>query len=744
MGVRGLTSFLESIPAVWQELLKSGGKEDGVVKLAVDGHALLYQLYYSRNLNWAASEYSAFAKLAHEYLSALQQRGFSLLIVFNGAGEYQQVGEEDCNHENENIRRVQRIFKSNRLGEKVLPVLAFSTFCKVLRDLDVHFVVADGKADAVVASLALHHGCCAVSRDSDFFIYNLPHGYIPCESIHLIAASGGHKAGVSARLYSAARLAQHLGFKPDFLPLFASLVGNDQVTGPLLRCFHAQVAAKYPMPEPAEGEKAPSHRHVLIRAVGLFLADAASQDAAIAAAAEMLKDAENLPEGVEDPQGDFKAMLTAAAPAYQIRAKEQALLDATTKLVPGAATQAFVKGGRGGGNGTLPAWLVAAYRKGTFSARLMDIMVSRRFWCPSTLENTEESSAWLVGRDIRRVIYGICLGPESKDWGADETTVTEYLRIGPKFASEEVAATHQNAAGALPSIAEVEKLDVAARRAILLSSLASSGVPALEALAPAQLLAAAALRCWIQAAAASNSKLGAWEVGVLVAVMVSEKESPLVKSKASKDDRPSWLTSKSMHRMAQWQVMMESADLLNEALLQPLEALDAPAVFDGPLAHRCYHTAGKGSSMSMVLKKAVGDEDVFRRLFDAITSGILNDLEGELVMEGVNAVHVGALARAVPAADPFAKVKIASRNVFDGLVDEPELTDSEDEEEAPAAPAVEVKTFVKKEKKKAAADEEMERLLAEMEAVDLKKAAADEAKAAKKKEKKAAQKKGKK
>jgi hypothetical protein len=38
---------------------------------------------------------------------------------------------------------------------------------------------SDGEADAIVAALARAHGCCAISQDSDFFIFQLPFGYIP-------------------------------------------------------------------------------------------------------------------------------------------------------------------------------------------------------------------------------------------------------------------------------------------------------------------------------------------------------------------------------------------------------------------------------------------------------------------------------------------------------------------------------------------------------------------------------------
>jgi hypothetical protein len=52
-------------------------------------------------------------------------------------------------------------------------------------ELKVKVAQADNESDVIVGALARANGCCAVSKDSDFFIFELPFGYIPIDNLEV-------------------------------------------------------------------------------------------------------------------------------------------------------------------------------------------------------------------------------------------------------------------------------------------------------------------------------------------------------------------------------------------------------------------------------------------------------------------------------------------------------------------------------------------------------------------------------
>jgi predicted nuclease of predicted toxin-antitoxin system len=52
-------------------------------------------------------------------------------------------------------------------------------------ELKVKVAQADKESDIIVGALARANGCCAVSKDSDFFIFELPFGYIPIDNLEV-------------------------------------------------------------------------------------------------------------------------------------------------------------------------------------------------------------------------------------------------------------------------------------------------------------------------------------------------------------------------------------------------------------------------------------------------------------------------------------------------------------------------------------------------------------------------------
>ena len=64
---------------------------------------------------------------------------------------------------------------------QVLPLFAVEVLQCACRAEAVRFEVCAGEADAATASLARELRCCALSQDSDFFVFDIPAGALQRE-----------------------------------------------------------------------------------------------------------------------------------------------------------------------------------------------------------------------------------------------------------------------------------------------------------------------------------------------------------------------------------------------------------------------------------------------------------------------------------------------------------------------------------------------------------------------------------
>ncbi|KAK3817239.1 MAG: PIN domain-like protein, partial [Benniella sp.] len=221
----------------------------------IDGNAYIHHLYCGQ-FEWIwGGQYSSFTILLTEHVRALQDCGFQLQILFDGPLPLQKLQTRQT-RDTEKIQRMTRVVGdlehyrvmgqdplSHKAGGRgssyfLIPPLVMEVALQTLRSLGVDLMVCDGEADGLVAQLALVRSmdenvveAYAVSKDSDYFIYNTGSspkgGYIPFDSLLVSTDSHSKMTTITATVYSQSTIAQHLGIKSQFLPLFASLAGND-------------------------------------------------------------------------------------------------------------------------------------------------------------------------------------------------------------------------------------------------------------------------------------------------------------------------------------------------------------------------------------------------------------------------------------------------------------------------------------------------------------------------------------
>jgi hypothetical protein len=82
------------------------------------------------------------------------------------------------------------------------PLLLRQTFVNVLDEMNIPYISALGEGDDECVSLANHLNCYLISRDSDYYCYNLTKGYIPFDYVDINPVKKDSLFYLSAQLYT--------------------------------------------------------------------------------------------------------------------------------------------------------------------------------------------------------------------------------------------------------------------------------------------------------------------------------------------------------------------------------------------------------------------------------------------------------------------------------------------------------------------------------------------------------------
>ena len=141
MGVRGLTSYINSIGSLWTQT------ELRNTKLVIDGPGLCNFLYLDSDFDrQCGGQYEEFYNVVLSFFAALDSRGVDSYVVLDGAHDR---SDKKLNTFKE--RSAQRIQSGDALWNGrstdgdvfVLPLLSNLVFVQALRDRGVKFAVPD-------------------------------------------------------------------------------------------------------------------------------------------------------------------------------------------------------------------------------------------------------------------------------------------------------------------------------------------------------------------------------------------------------------------------------------------------------------------------------------------------------------------------------------------------------------------------------------------------------------------------
>ena len=407
------------------------------------------------------------------------------------------------------------------------------------------------EADTEIASLAFAWNCPVLGNDSDFFIFDIRAGYIPLSSINWKAD------GLTVDFFYREELASHFEIRAEFLPLFASLAGNDYVSYEALAEFG-------PTMNPGKASR--------FRSIANILSDSRTEEEALESALLMVGSAigrDKLRQAVKHSLQEYNN-----TDSHLLLYFDSGVVDSSLKTQNGCEIE---------------EWILPKFRKGLFSAKCMSALTTGKNFLRIQVENCEEVSANQCSQSLRQVMYGILNDAASHDERRNLTMVQEWDREGLEVKSSNVPPYR---VGVVPGVSLVPRLEKEERSEILLNAL-DSNTACIKSLPEKFKLIAASLRFLV------NNAEPMLEMNHLVALLCCcltlEDDSIERKGNSAKSafDIPSFDLG-AAQSFSQWQCVLRDAFDLNFILCEPLTTPWVHKTFNGKLAHSLQEELNQG------------------------------------------------------------------------------------------------------------------------------------------------------
>ncbi|XP_059194898.1 protein asteroid homolog 1-like [Centropristis striata] len=375
MGVQRLNMLLENHQRIYREVRFRSSR------LVVDGYNLLYQLYFNSGLDQNhGGEYAAFDVLIEKFVKALRDCSIKPYVVLDGGNDH-----TDKKSETRMSRAKERFLNAHLAAEdgarkNILPQLLRLVFRQTLIRLKVPLAQCYGEADREIAALAREWECPVLSKDSDFFIFELPAGLLPIDHFQWEAVErSGSQSSIPCRSYNTSSFCIYFQIRPQLLPAFAALAGNDYVKLPI---NWAQLAP--------EGNERTRHLEGLLRWL----------------------------RGFQTPHQAFEAVLGLMGDLSESR-KDMVMkgLNLGTEeyqLPPSTLKKFFIHGtpppfpeelaGR------VPDWTRLPLTQAWLNSNILDVLLLRKMPLGCPVELYTMPSAHRTSRPLRRLMYGLQLG----------------------------------------------------------------------------------------------------------------------------------------------------------------------------------------------------------------------------------------------------------------------------------------------------------------------------------------------
>ncbi|KAK2830279.1 hypothetical protein Q5P01_018210 [Channa striata] len=389
MGVQGLTTYVEGNRHFLQDVRFRDSR------LVIDGCSLYFRLYFNHGLDQQhGGDYDAFLCLLDQFLSALAACNIQPYVVLDG-------GMDPSDKKFPTLRqRLQSKIKeadsiSHGRSGSVLPILTRNVFIQVLFQRGVPLVQCPAEADWEIACLARQWSCPVLTNDSDFYIFDLPGGYLPMRFFQWTNVNGkANNRYISARCYTTNSLCRWFGgMNRELLPLCAVLAGNDYCAPKDAETLLAMLDVSAFGVAGRSRSRAPTSR---IEGILVWLSSFSSPAEALEEVSRLM--GEEGGKGKRGQKGGLSSQLWAGMQEYKTNAQSSmAHWFSEGKVAPAGRTAG------------LPECLSQAAAQGMLGPLVLDALVMRRVLLIPQVENSKLASSHCSARGIRQAVYGILL-----------------------------------------------------------------------------------------------------------------------------------------------------------------------------------------------------------------------------------------------------------------------------------------------------------------------------------------------
>ncbi|XP_038137126.1 protein asteroid homolog 1-like [Cyprinodon tularosa] len=582
MGVRGLDSFLKSQDGIYENLQFRSSR------LVIDGCSLTYQLYFSSGLDQNhGGEYAAYENLIERFITALRTCKISPFVVLDGGSVISKAKTA--------VKRAKnRIHKSNRASmsgehKDILPKLADIVFRQKLAQLQVPVAQSISESDQEIAALAAEWECPALSNDSDFYIVDLPKGFLPFSDFQW--KQNGSLSFIPCRRYKSSTFCRLFRLQPQFLPTFAALAGNDYIEWEEINWDQFVPPGTEP--------------HGRLRGLLHWLKRYQEPEEALEAALDLMGEPNEKKEEVLQ-------RLHLGMKAYQLRPSALSRFFLHKELPEFPAQVAH----------RVPKWMLLALAQVCLSRFILDKMLktfgeavkqammepggtsnpdcrSQEPPLPSAQAVDRGAGVNEISRPIRQVMYGLLFGGKKlvhvEEFDKNEDNELISIEVKPEF-------TKTSKRLHLETLPEAELSD---RLQVLLETLGVTE-ESLSLLPPELKLQAAVTCYWFRKAQPTPdfTELDALLLGMCI------KNTP-TSTAALKTEKSQKLEQNVVPAFKQWQTCLQDSIHLNQLLCFPLDEPDVARLYQGKLVHQLLHSMRSGGKPKTFLKGDGSSEKLY-------------------------------------------------------------------------------------------------------------------------------------
>ncbi|KAM3928510.1 single-strand DNA endonuclease ASTE1 [Leptodactylus fuscus] len=611
MGIQGFMSFVCSHSNFFHELkLKD-------TKLIIDGNNLYHKLYFDSGLDLVhGGDYDKFTDVLNKFFQSLSVCNIQAYVVFDGGCD---ISEKKLETQKQRFRDKINMAQSlaEGRGGSVLPLLSREVCIQVLRNLQIPFVQCFFEADREIVALANLWNCPILSFDSDFCIFDLKVGYCPLNSFqwkNIVSMKDGHQCYIPAKCYSAQKLCHfYNNMNMVLLPLFAVLTGNDYISLPALETFFSKV--HLPVGNTSHGGR----RHTRINGLLIWLSGFADVEEAMDNVLNYLrlKDRDMVRQLLYSAMEEYSLCETVNLESYFVGGLY--ISPTAVKL-------------------NVPEWVQFALARGELSPLLSDVLVLRRVFLHSQVEDVRKPSAHFITRPVRKLIYALLLNtshdPQHEAPRSKELRVDEFDRLETTLRRSTVEISSDDISEDL-SLSKLPQLSLETRFRLLLRGL-DMKMTDLDLMPPTYKLTLAIVSYWIRQA---EPKVKLYHLKALIMGIVcgeafnidnkpEEHEEALtsvceqIRKMRTEGAQHRKLNLEDVHLLCQWQCCLQIFMHLNQLLSRPLPEPDITRLYSGSLVYHMVQKLKTSSSSEALFTSCPSLEKLYQDSIHAVMSTI--------------------------------------------------------------------------------------------------------------------------